>query len=77
MTKNDYRARTERSWYMSRSRSMSLYEWALDNPVRVKTKATGKRKNNSTWSRGKKRIVRQIVDKLRELTALVESIVDS
>ena len=76
LTKGDYRQRSESSWYMSRSRTVSLYEWIQQNPL-PRTKRAPRKKENKSSRRKRKRVLKEVVAKLNELTELVESLVDS
>ena len=77
MTKGDYRRRAEATWFASRSRTLSLYEWVQANPQPRKTKRTQKASGNTSSSRKRKRLLKEVLVKLKDLTTLVQSVLDA
>lgn len=79
--KKDYRTFKKSNWDVSYTRSLSLLQWTLDNPVRRAPRSKGKKKKRKTKTplpdpRTSKRPSRQeVIDKLAELTALVNAFV--
>ena len=78
--KKDYRVFRKADWDVSYTRSLSLLQWALDNPARHRGK--GKKKKHKmkvpiTHPRDTKRTPskREFIDKLAEPTVLVKTFV--
>ena len=76
--KNEYREYSRQDWILSQGKSISLLQWARDQaaarkPVNRKTKRKAKTVSNGSAKRPTRS---QILQKLKELTEMVEAYVE-
>ena len=79
--KKDYRVFRKRDWAVSYTRSLSLLQWSIDNPVRASKKGKKKRKSNHALPHPRDVVKKspskqEVLTKLKELTALVKTYVN-